>query len=31
MDVLAIGPYLVVKPRENEETVAASTVESGET
>jgi carbamoyltransferase len=31
MDVLAIGPYLVVKPRENEETVAASTVEkSGE-
>ena len=31
MDVLAIGPYLVVKPRENEETAAASTVEkSGE-
>jgi len=24
MDVLAIGPFLVVKPRQNEETVAAS-------
>jgi carbamoyltransferase len=31
MDVLAIGPFLVVKPRHNEETVAASAVEkSGE-
>jgi carbamoyltransferase len=29
MDVLAIGPYLVVKPRENEEIVAASAVEKG--
>jgi hypothetical protein len=25
--VLAIGPFLVVKPRQNEETVAASAVE----